>query len=394
VGESRKTKHWIERVKVITAISNKEAVMSRTAFTVYARLGMVLICLMLTACAGPSVSTGPSLTLTPEDLSSELDQVMGALAEEDAFTGAVLVARNGEILLSQAYGWADWEKQLPNTPQTKFRIGSVTKQFTAMAVLLLQAEGRLTVQDHVCTYLPDCPAAWQEITIHHLLTHTSGIPNFTGFPDYRKLQATPSAPEQTIARFKDKPLDFKPGEEWRYSNSGYILLGYIIEQASGQSYETYVQGHIFAPLEMSSSGYDHNDGSLAIGYTGAKSRWDQADTIDMSIPFAAGALFSTIEDLYRWDQALYSDQFVSQETLDLMFTSHVKVGGDDSYGYGWFIGKMGEQRVISHGGGIDGFLSEIRRYEDDQVTLIVLTNRDTTNISKVADQIEQVIFEE
>jgi CubicO group peptidase (beta-lactamase class C family) len=368
--------------------------MFRTAFTAYARLCMVLICLMLTACAGPSVSATPSLALAPVELSSKIGQVMDALAEQDSFTGAVLVARNGEILLSQGYGWADWEKQLRNTPQTKFRIGSVTKQFTATVVLLLQAEGRLDVQDHMCVYLPECPAAWQEITIHHLLTHTSGIPNFTGFLDYRKLQATPSAPGQTIARFKDKPLDFKPGEKWSYSNSGYILLGYIIEQASGQSYETYVQGHIFEPLEMRSSGYDHNDGSLAIGYTGAKSSWKEAGYIDMSIPFAAGALYSTVEDLYRWDQALYSDRLAPQETLGLMFTPFVKVNNDASYGYGWFIGKMGNHQVISHGGGIDGFLSEIRRYVDDRVTLIVLTNRDTTNIRDVADQIEQVIFEE
>jgi len=315
--------------------------MFRTIFTTYVRLSAVVICLMLTSCAGPSVSTDQPQTLTPEDLSSKLDHMMGALAEEDSFTGAVLVARNGEILLSQAYGWADREKRLPNTPQTKFRIGSVTKQFTAMAVLLLQAQGRLNVHEHVCTYIPECPAAWQEITIHHFLTHTSGIPNFTSFLDYGKLKARHSTPEQTIARFKDKPLDFQPGEKYRYSNSGYIVLGYIIEQASGQPYELYLQQHIFEPLQMTSSGYDHNDGSLATGYTGAKSRWKKADTIDMSIPFAAGALFSTLEDLYRWDQALYTDQFASQESLDLMFNPHVKIGGDESYGYGWVFRKNG-----------------------------------------------------
>lgn len=367
--------------------------MFRTIFTASVHLSMVVICLLLASCGEPPVSATPSRTLTPEELSLKIDQVMSSLAEEDSFTGAVLVAQNGEVLLSQGYGWADHEKQLPNTPETKFRIGSLTKQFTAMAVLLLQAEGRLDVQDPICPYFQECPAAWQEITIHHLLTHASGIPNFTDFRDYRELKATPSTPEQIIARFKEKPLDFKPGEKFRYSNSGYTVLGYIIEQASGQSYDMYVQQHIFEPLQMTSSGYDHNDSSLATGYTGAKSRWKQADYIDMSIPFAAGGLYSTIEDLYRWDQALYSDQFVSQELLDLMFTPHVKVPkSDDSYGYGWFIGKLGDQQVTSHMGGIDGFLTLIRRYTDNKVTIIVLSNRDTADVGDVADQIEQVVF--
>jgi CubicO group peptidase (beta-lactamase class C family) len=263
-----------------------------------------------------------------------------------------------------------------------------------MAILILQAEGRLNVQEHICRYIPECPDAWQEITIHHLLTHTSGIPNFTSFRDYRALKATPSTPEQTIARFKDKPLDFKPGKKWHYSNSGYIVLGYIIEQASDQSYETYLQQHIFEPLQMTSTGYDHNNSSLATGYTGAKSRWKNADYIDMSIPFAAGGLFSTVEDLYRCDQALYTEQFVPQELLDVMFTPHVKTTNrDESYGYGWFIGEMSNHRVISHRGGIDGFMTEIRRYIDDKVTIIVLSNRDTTDIGDVADQIAQVVFE-
>ena len=373
---------------------SKESTRFRTLFTAYVRLCVVVICLTLTSCGNLSASATQSLTKTPEDLSSKIDQMMGILAEEESFTGAVLVARNDEILLSQGYGWANWEKQIPNAPQTKFRIGSVTKQFTAMAILILQAEGRINVQEQICRYIPDCPAAWQEITIHHLLTHTSGIPNFTGFRNYREMKASPSTPEQTMARFKDISLDFKPGEKWRYSNSGYIVLGYIIEQASGQSYEMYLQQKIFEPLQMTSTGYDHNDGSLATGYTGAKTRWKKADYIDMSIPFAAGALFSTIEDLYRWDQALYTEQIVSQELLDLMFNPHAEIPRtDDHYGYGWMIGKIGNHQVISHGGGIDGFLTEIRRFPDDKVTIIILSNRDTTDIAHVADQIAKIVFE-
>jgi CubicO group peptidase (beta-lactamase class C family) len=148
-----------------------------------------------------------------------------------------------------------------------------------------------------------------------MTTHTSGIPDFTGFADYETTRAMPSSPLQTIARFKDRRLDFKPGEKWSYSNSGNIVLGYIIEQASGQSYETFLQHTIFAPVQMKNTGYDHNDGSLATGYTGFYDHWEKAEYIDMTIPYAAGGLYSTIEDLYRWDQVLYTEQLMSQELL-------------------------------------------------------------------------------
>jgi CubicO group peptidase (beta-lactamase class C family) len=392
------------------------------------RVSLVLLSLMLAGCGPASVSfpqspmatesLPPSPGLEQQDPSSEIDKTLNFLTERESFTGAVLVARNGEVLLSQGYGLADRDKNLPNNPQTKFRLGSLTKQFTAMAILMLQAQGKLTVQDTVCRYIPECPAIWQEITIHHLLTHTSGIPNFTDFPDYETTKATPSSPLQTIARFKDRPLDFQPGEKWSYSNSGYILLGYIIEQVSGQSYETFLQQNIFEPMQMKYTGYDQNDGSLAVGYTGFYDHWEKADYIDMTIPYAAGGLYSTIEDLYRWDQVLYTEQLVSQELLRLMFTPHNKIADTGlSYGYGWVIGEMNHHYAVSHDGGIkglatgitrytsnsgngfqgnniEGFAAEIIRYTDDKVTIIILSNRDTTNVGTVSNQIAQIIFGE
>jgi CubicO group peptidase (beta-lactamase class C family) len=307
----------------------------------------------------------------------------------------VLVARNGEVLLSRGYALADRDKNLPNTPQTKFRLGSITKQFTAMAILILQAQDKLNVQDPVCRYIPECPSTWQDITVHHLLTHTSGIPNFTDFREYGSTKATPSPPEQTLARFRDKPLDFQPGEGWSYSNSGYIVLGYLIEQVSGQSYEAFLREHIFEPLQMKNSGYDHNDGSLAIGYTGFYGLWRKADYIDMTVPHAAGALYSTVEDLYRWDQALYTEQLVSQELLDLMFTPHAETPlAGLGYGYGWMVGEMNERQAVAHGGGIEGFATEIRRYIEDRGTIIILSNRDTTGVGSAADLIAQAVFGE
>lgn len=368
-------------------------------------VSLLVLSLMLSGCIGPSLpitqspaateSPPPSPTLAPEGPASKIDKALNSLTEREAFTGAVLVARNGEILLSQGYGLADRDKDLPNTPQTKYRLGSITKQFTAMAILMLQAQEKLNVQDPICSYLPECPATWQDITIHHLLTHTSGIQNFTNFPDYETTKATPSPSEQTIARFKDRPLDFQPGEQWSYSNSGYILLGYIIEQASGQAYQAFLRGHIFEPLQMKDTGYDHNDDSLAMGYTGFYGHWEKADTIDMTIPYAAGGLYSTVEDLYRWDQALYTEQLISQELLDLMFTPYAEMPGPGlSYGYGWAVGEMNHHQAVGHGGGIDGFATEIRRYIDDKVTIIILSNRDTTGVASTVDLIAQAVFGE
>lgn len=378
------------------------------------RLCILLLSLQLAACAPGSVLITPSPTATVaplpsptsteasqpspsptrEDLTAQIDRILIFLTERESFTGSVLVAREGEILLSWGYGLANRDSQIPNTPQTKYRLASVTKQFTAMAILILQANGQLNVQHQICDYVPDCPSAWQALTIHHLLIHTSGIPNVTEFDDFQARKATPSAPEQTVAWFKDSPLEFSPGSQWRYSNSGYVLLGYIIEQVSGRSYEAFVQQNIFEPLQMRDSGYDHNDGSLATGYTGLYSQWEEPDYIDMSIPHAAGALYSTVEDLYRWDQALYTEQLVPQELLELMFTPHAKITGTDlSYGYGWLVGELTGHPTVSHSGGIEGFATEIRRYPEAKVTIIVLSNRDTTNVGDIMNQIAQLVLE-
>jgi len=421
----------VEGEEVVTAKSSKETEMFRYSNIDVVRLSLVVLSLMVAGCEGPSLSvtqapaatenptTSPTLTLEAEGPASKIDKTLNFLTERESFTGSVLVARNGEVLLSQGYGLADLGKNLPNTPQTKYRIGSLTKQFTAMAILMLQAQNKLKIQDPICRFIPECPATWQDITIHHLLTHTSGITDFIGFPDYDTTKSTPSSPLQTIARFQDSPLDFQPGKNWSYSNSGYILLGYIIEQASGQSYEMFLQQNIFEPLQMKNTGYDHNNGSLATGYTGFYDHWEKADYIDMTIPYAAGGLYSTVEDLYRWDQVLYTEQLIPRGLLHLMFTAQARTPISSlSYGYGWFVGKMNNHQVVSHGDGIlnsaagsrsytsnsgngpqgnndiEGFAAEIRRYTNDKVTIIILSNRDTTNVGTVSDQIAQAVLGE
>jgi len=333
----------------------------------------------------------PTPTPTPYNVAEEVDTYLNSLVEANAFSGAVLVAQDSQILLSRGYGLANRAQDVPNTPQTRFRICSITKQFTAIGVLILQDRGQLSVSDPICDYLPQCPSAWKGITIHHLLTHTSGIPDFVDLPGYDSTKGLPTTPLQLIARFRDEPLQLDPGTRWQYSNSGYIILGYIIEQVSGQAYGAFIEDNIFAPLQMDDSGYDHNLEVIATGYTGIGDRWNEADHIDASVPYAAGALYSTIEDMYRWDQALYTEQLVPQESLDAMFTPYVGSPIGD-YGYGWFITYKHHRRVVRHGGGGDGFVTVIERYPNDRLTLILLSNRETADIGTTTDTIAEMVF--
>jgi CubicO group peptidase (beta-lactamase class C family) len=252
----------------------------------------------------------------------------------------------------------------------------VTKQFTAAAILLLEERGKLKVDDPVKKYLPDAPAAWDKITIFHLLTHTSGIPSFTGFPDYAATEAAPSTPEKLVARFRDKPLDFEPGEKWSYSNSGYVLLGHLIERISGKTYAQFVQENIFAPLEMKDSGYDSNSAIIshrAAGYEPGPDGPRNAGFVQMSIPFAAGALYSTTEDLLRWEQGLFGGKLLSAASLQKMTTPF-----KTDYAFGLGVVTKNGRKLISHGGGIEGFNTYLAYYPEDHLTVVVLGNLNGT----------------
>lgn len=347
------------------------------------------------------ISTQPdpasvTATVALPNIVFQADTYLSKLDKARLFSGSVLIARNGEVVLSKGYGEADRKKHLVNTAQTKFQIGSLTKQFTAMAILILQTLGKLNVRDRIYMYLPICPTSWQAITIHQLLTHTSGIPDFTRFPDFQTTQGSPLSPTQTIARFKDKPLDFQPGEKFSYSDSGYIVLGSIIEWASGATYEAFLRDNIFAPLQMVNSGYDHNNGDLAIGYRDQTSV--PADFIDMTIPYAAGGLYSTVEDLYlyRWDQALYTDKLIPKNLRDMMFTPFILTSNRSGlhYGYGWGIGKEGNHLLLSHEGAINGFQSGIYRYPNDKTVIIILGNRQDMDLFEMRIQIAKIVFGE
>ena len=313
-----------------------------------------------------------------------MDRIIQSHVDSKQFMGSVLVAQDGKVLLDKGYGSANLEWDIPDSPHTKFRLGSLTKQFTATAILLLEERGKLRTDDLVTKYLPDAPTGWAKITIANLLTHTSGIPNFTSFPDYSTSEATPTTPEQLVARFRDKPLNFQPGEKWEYSNSGYVLLGYLLEKISGQRYQDFVRDNLFAPLGMTESGYDSHAAIIphrASGYAPGANGPVNAGYIDMSIPFSAGALYSTTEDLLRWEQGLFGGKVLRAESLKKMTTPF-----KNDYGYGLAVRTAHGYTVIEHGGGIEGFNTQlaydptavlddrepVRRPHSEAVAIIVL----------------------
>jgi CubicO group peptidase (beta-lactamase class C family) len=344
------------------------------------------VCLLL---ATLLLSVNCSAAQAP-DASARMDEYLDGLAAANRFSGSVLVARDGAVVTRKGYGLASVEHDVPNTPETRFRLASVTKQFTAVAILMLQEKGKLRVEDSICKYLDECPPAWQPVTVHHLVTHTSGIPSFTGLPDYRKTSALATTPLETIARVRNLPLEFAPGERFAYNNSGYVLLGLVIERASGKPYAEFLRENVFEPLGMTNTGYDtpglvvkrHATGYLLLG-----EGFVVAPYINMSVPYAAGGLYSTVDDLYKWDQALYTEKLLSKKSLEAAFTP-----AKNGYAYGFGIGEQYGLKTISHGGGIEGFSTFIRRFPDQKATVIVLSNVQNTNSEQVAGKLARFLL--
>ena len=316
---------------------------------------------------------------------------MTAEVKARRFSGSVLAARDGAVLFRKGYGMANVEHDVPNTPKTKFRLGSITKQFTAMAIMILQEQGKLSVQDPISQHVSDSPEAWQGITIRHLLTHTSGIPDFTRFPDYGRRTVLPSPVAQTILRFKNRPLQFAPGAKHSYCNGGYIVLGHIIEKASGKKYREFVQESIFEPLGMKNSGYDLTTRILkhrASGYAFWAGNMVNARYIDMSIPHAAGALYSTVDDLHLWDRALDSEKLITKKSLDEMFTPF-----RSGYAYGWKVSTRSGRKCMSHAGTIIGFSTVIMRFPEDKACVVILSNVMRTNARRIGSGLSALLFD-
>jgi len=310
--------------------------------------------------------------------SRALDGLLLKAFKPDQPGAAVIVVRKAEVLLRKGYGLADLEFRIPIEPDMVFRLGSVTKQFTATAILMLEEQGKLSVDDPITKFLPDYPTQGQEISVEHLLTHTSGIRSYTSMPEWQPLWRKDFSVGELVDFFKNQPMDFAPGERWLYNNSGYILLGAIIEKACGQPYEQFIQNNIFDRLGMKHSSYDRTERIIprrVRGYQRSAQGYQNAPYLSMTQPYAAGSLASSVDDLALWNGALWSNKLLRKETLAKAHRPYtLKDGRSTKYGYGWTIASYEEHRTIEHGGGIHGFASYVLSTPDDEVFVAVLTN--------------------
>ncbi|MFD1162070.1 serine hydrolase [Hwangdonia seohaensis] len=332
----------------------------------------------------------------------QINELISVYAEYGKFNGSVLVADHGKVIYKKGFGMANMEWEIPNQPNTKHRLGSITKQFTAMLILQLAADGTLDLQSPITTYLPDYPKdKGDKITAHHLLTHTSGIPNYTAFPRFFQDESrNPYTPDEFVEKFADKDLEFTPGDRFNYSNSGYFLLGVIIEKLTGKTYEQMLNSHIFTPLNMHDSGYDNHADIIknrATGYEKNGNSYINSRYLDMSIPYAAGSLYSTVEDLYLWDQALYTNKLLPQKYMDMYFKPQISAWGNNHYAYGWGVGyeKIGKSTdsiyTIGHGGGINGFNTNISRALSDKSLVVLLSNAGGAPLNQMTQAIRGIM---
>jgi CubicO group peptidase (beta-lactamase class C family) len=325
--------------------------------------------------------TGDGAPLPPDLLAraAQMDAYVASLAQQGAFSGSVLVAARGRVILSRGYGLANREEGIPATANTRYRLASVTKPLTALGVLRLAAAGKLDLDASVCAYLAPCPPAWGPVTVAHLLSHSSGLANYTDFTEFAELELLPSTPDQIIARFRDLPLGFVPGTLYHYTNSNYVVLGRLIEQVAGVSYEEFLRRELFQPLGMQDTGLDPGDsGPLngTRGYAGA-----QLDIpLDVSNLFAAGDLYSSVEDLFKLAQALDAGRVLPPDLMARMTTP-----GHGSYGLGWKIEQRGPHRLVYHPGSMSGAATWFGCYPDQGVTVIVLSNDSYANVYAIAD---------
>ncbi len=320
-----------------------------------------------------------------------LDSYMHAQVNVNEFTGTVLVARKGKIIYEKAFGMADREWNVPNTIDTKFEIGSITKQFTASCVLQLANEGKLSLDDKLSKYFPDFPKA-DSVTIHMLLTHTSGIKDYTELQEFGKMATLPIEKDTMVALIKKQPFDFSPGTKWNYSSSGYYLLGYIIEKVTGKSYSDYVLENVIQKAGLKNTCVNRWDTILpyrAKGYEKTQNEgWKNANYISMEGPFSAGAISSTIEDLYQWNKALFSNKIISPTMLSKMTTPYM-----EHYGYGLSIDTFHHHLRIGHGGRINGFTSFLGYFPSDDVVVVGLSNNGNNFMVSIVNALAAILFD-
>lgn len=350
-----------------------------------------------------------STSAQSKDIAESIHQYLALRTEMGRFSGAVLVAKDGAILLRKGYGFADVEKRLPYTPETQHEVASISKMFTAMAALKLRAQGKLRLEDSICKYLADCPEVWSPVTVQQLMRHTSGIPDYEeklelGSDKYLAFMTQPDTSSRIVADARKLPLDFKPGEKFAYSNTGYIVLSYVVQKAAGMPFAEYVAKHLLQPAGMKHSGLlgtSDAPKNLAHGYTYGDIGWEKTlagqpltaghlqkmPRLTLTPPAGDACLYSTVDDLYRWSQVMEGSGFITAAEVEEVFTA-----GRGNYGYGWFIDNGFNRKRMRHNGMLPGYVSDFIRFPAEKITIILFSNVDRAPLSRISRDISAIVL--
>ena len=319
------------------------------------------------------------------NISAQLDQIAKRYYVSTQPGATVIVQKDGKTLLTGGYGLANVATNEKLTPDHVMRLGSITKQFTAVAIMQLVEQGKISLSDPISKYLDAYPESGKKVTVEHLLTHTSGIPSYTGKPGFIATVALDKTVSEMVDSFKNDALEFEPGSQWKYNNSGYFLLGAIIEKVSGMSYAKYVESALFIPLGMQDTAYENAERRKQLraqGHSPRAGQFQPSDKISMTIPYAAGALVSNVRDLATWDAAINAGKILKPETWRRVFTPYkLSNGQTTTYGYGWNIGQLDGKPLYAHGGGIPGFATYALSLPEEKLFVAVLTNADSGLVS-------------
>ncbi len=345
--------------------------------------GILLLSLMVTL----------HLTALAQPNEAVIDKLISDVYKPGEPGAALLIAEKGKVVYRKAFGMADLELNVPMKPEMVFEIGSMTKQMTAVAVLMLMEEGKLSLQDEITKYIPDYPVQGHKITIHHLLTHTSGIKSYTSMQEWQPLWRNDMTPEEMIDLFKNQPMDFAPGEHYLYNNSAYFMLGYVIEKASGMSYGKFLKERIFKPLKMNNSYYGSHEQIIQGRASGYQKKEDfvNAEYLSLTQPYAAGSVMSNVDDLLTWQMAVRDNKLVKKETMQLAFTDYrLNDGKPIHYGYGWGLNDINGSPTIEHSGGIFGYTTNGIWLPEEDVYVVMLTNRDDIGPGDISTRVAAI----
>lgn len=354
---------------------------------------LFLVTIIISYCSGQE-----TITIIDAEQIASIDSIMNINFPPDEPGAAIIITEEGKEIYKKGFGMANLESGIQMTPEMIFRLGSLTKPFTAVSILLLEEEGKLSVEDDITRFLHDYPTHGAKITIENLLTHTSGIPDFTRFPNARKIEQTQLTTGEILELFKDKPLDFEPGEKFLYSNSGYDVLGAIIESVSGMSYEQFVENNIFQKLEMHHSFYDHPEEEVENkipGYDKNSNGYKLAPYAAMCAPFSAGGLRSTVGDLAIFNKALHDGKLIPEQELSKVFSPFKLNTGELSYyGYGWYLKPFLGHTAYSHSGNIYGFVTGTLFFPESDIFIAMLSNNTSSLLALSSWKISAILLEE